>query len=186
MLLFTFFNSEKTSEKNLLDFHLSHFTSDDFKYITNENTDKIIWRYLSSFNLLENLNEIDIEDSEKIISIEKATNNGNYLEKDLLNLYTRYRFSINQLITVLESYKMLPGYESRALLYQGFLISKDTKSKIELLKILKEQFDKDDIENILTNINKKAQDKITVFHNVANFNGEISPCLALDPSSPRY
>ena len=39
-------------------------------------------------DLLENLNEIDIEDSEKIISIEKATNNGNYLEKDLLNLYT--------------------------------------------------------------------------------------------------
>ena len=81
----------------------------------------------------------DIEDSEKIISIEKATNNGNYLEKDLLNLYTRYRFSINQLITVLESHKMLAGHESRALLYQGFLISKDTVSIIELLKILKEQ-----------------------------------------------
>ena len=77
----------------------------------------------SSFNLLENLNEIDIEDPEKIISIEKATNNGNYLEKDLLNLYTRYRFSINQLITVLESYKMLSGHESRALLYQGFFLN---------------------------------------------------------------
>ena len=144
-------NESKISEKNLLDFHLSHFTSNDFKYVTNENTDKIIWRYLSSFNLLENLNEIDIEDSEKIISIEKATNNGNYLERDLLNLYTRYRFSINQLITVLESYKMLPAYESRALLYQGFLISKDVKSKIELLKILKEQFDKDNIGNAFNN-----------------------------------
>ena len=107
----------------------------------------MIWKYLSSFNLLENLNEIDIENAEKIISIEKATNDGNYLEKDLLNLYTRYRFSINQLITVLDSYKMLSGYESRALLYQGFLISKDTKSKIELLKVLKEQFDKDNIGN---------------------------------------
>ena len=144
-------NDLKTSEKNLLDFHLSHLTSNDFKYVTNENTDKIIWRYLSSFNLLENLDEIDIEDSEKIISIEKATNNGNYLEKDLLNLYTRYRFSINQLITVLESYKMLPGHESRALLYQGFLISKDVKSKIELIKILKEQFNKDDIGNAFNN-----------------------------------
>ena len=144
-------NDLKTSEKNLLDFHLSHLTSNDFKYVTNENTDKIIWRYLSSFNLLENLDEIDIEDSEKIISIEKATNNGNYLEKDLLNLYTRYRFSINQLITVLDSYKMLPGHESRALLYQGFLISKDVKSKIELIKILKEQFNKDDIGNAFNN-----------------------------------
>ena len=144
-------NDLKISEKNLLDFHLSHLTSNDFKYEANENTNKIIWRYLSSFNLLENLDEIDIEDSEKITSIEKATNNGNYLEKDLLNLYTRYRFSINQLITVLESYKMLSGYESRALLYQGFLISKDVKSKIELLKILKEQFDKDDIGNAFNN-----------------------------------
>jgi len=140
-------NDLKVSEKNLLDFHLSHFTNNDFKYEPNENTNKIIWRYLSSFNLLENLEEIDIEDSQKITSIEKATNNGNYLEKDLLNLYMRYRFSINQLITVLESYKMLQRHESRALLYQGFLISKDTKSKIELIKILKEQFDKDNIGN---------------------------------------
>ena len=46
---------------------------------------------------------------------------------------------------------MLPGYESRALLYQGFLISKDAKSKIELLKILKEQFDKDDIGDAFKN-----------------------------------
>ena len=69
----------------------------------------------------------------------------------MLNLYTRYRFSINQLITVLESYKMLSGHESRALLYQGFLISKDTKSKIELLKTLKEQFDKDDIGDAFNN-----------------------------------
>jgi hypothetical protein len=144
-------NDLKVSEKNLLDFHLSHFTNNDFKYEPNENTNKIIWRYLSSFNLLENLEEIDIEDSQKITSIEKATNNGNYLEKDLLNLYMRYRFSINQLITVLESYKMLQRHESRALLYQGFLISKDTKSKIELIKILKEQFDKDNIGNAFSN-----------------------------------
>ena len=144
-------NDLKISEKNLLNFHLSHLTNNDFKYEPKESTDKIIWKYLSSFNLLENLDEIDLEDAEKIISIEKATNDGNYLEKNLLNLYTRYRFSIHQLITVLDSYKMLPGYEGRALLYQGFLISSDTKSKIELIKILKEQFDKDNIGNAFSN-----------------------------------
>ena len=85
--------------------------------------------------MLENLDKIDLEDGEKIISIEKATHEGNYLEKDLLNLYTRYRFNIHQLISVFDSYKMLSGYEGRALLYQGFLISKDTKTKIKLLKI---------------------------------------------------
>ena len=144
-------NDLKTSEKNLLDFHLSHLASDDFKYEPKKDTTKIIWTYLSSFNLLTNVNEIDLEDSEKIISIEKATHDGNYSEQDLLNLYTRYRFNIHQLISVFDSYKMLSGYEGRALLYQGFLISKDTKTKIKLLKILKEQFDQNNIGNAFNN-----------------------------------
>ncbi len=41
------------------------------------------------------------------------------------------------------------------------------------IRIIDDFFDKDDIDNILININKKEQNKITVFHNVINFNGEI-------------
>ena len=137
----------KISSKNLLEFHLSNISKENFNYEPNEDTNKIIWKYLSSFDLLENVNEIDITNNEKIISIEKATNDGNYSEKDLFSLYTRYKFSIHQLITVLESYKNLPDYEGRALLYQGFMISKDTESKIELLKILKDQFEINNIGN---------------------------------------
>ncbi len=137
----------KISSKNLLEFHLSHISSDSFNFEPEDNTKKIIWTYLSSFNLLENVEEIDLENSEKIISIEKATHNGNYSEKDLLNLYTRFKFNINQLITIKDSYKLLESYEGRALLYQGFLISKDTESKIEFLKILKDNFNKSKIEN---------------------------------------
>ncbi len=137
----------KISSKSLLEFHLSNISNENFEYEPNENTSKIIWKYLSSFNLLENINEIDLTNDEKIISIEKATNDGNYSEQDLFNLYTRYKFSIHQLMTVLDSFKILPDYEGRALLYQGFLISKDTESRIELLKVLKEQFEKSNIEN---------------------------------------
>ena len=48
--------------------------------------------YLKNNNLLAKLDDIDIEDDEKIISIEKETHNGNYSERDLLNLYTKYKF----------------------------------------------------------------------------------------------
>ena len=140
-------NESKISEKNLLEFHLSYLTDSNFEYIPRSDTKKIIWTYLSSFNLLENVNEVDLEDDEKILSIEKATHEGNYPEKDLLNLYTRYRFSVNQLISVDESFKLLSESEARALLYQGYLISKDTETKIQMLKMLKEQFSKNNIEN---------------------------------------
>ena len=54
-----------------------------------ENTSKIIWRYLSSSNLLENIDEIDLEDIEKLSLIEQATHEGNYSEKELLDLYKK-------------------------------------------------------------------------------------------------
>ncbi|MBD1161626.1 hypothetical protein IDH30_05000 [Pelagibacterales bacterium SAG-MED15] len=137
------------SEKNILNFHLSHKTNPDFTFIPSESTNQLIWHYLQNNNLLQKLDEIDIEDDQKVISIEKETHNGNYLEKDLLGLYTRYKFSINQLISIEDTYKLLPENKSRALLYQGYLISKDVPSKIKLLKILKESFKKSEINNAL-------------------------------------
>ena len=137
------------SEKNILNFHLSHKTNPNFTFIPSETTNQIIWHYLQNNNLLQKLDEVDIEDDQKIISIERETHNGNYLEKDLLSLYTRYKFSINQLISIEDSYKLLPENKSRALLYQGYLISKDVPTKIKLLKLLKESFKKSEINNAL-------------------------------------
>ena len=131
------------SEESLLNFHLSYLTLKDFFYEPNKNTKKIIWQYLSSNNLLTNANDIDLEDREKIKSFEKATNEGSYEEADLLDLYTRFQFNIHQIITVFDSYKLLPNYESRALLYQAFLVSKDPDTQIKLLELLKREFDDD-------------------------------------------
>ena len=139
-------NSEANiSEKSLLNFHLSYLTVKNFSYEPNQNTKKIIWQYLSSNNLLTKVNDIDLDDREKIKSFEKATNDGNYKETDLLDLYTRFQFNIYQIISVFDAYKLLPNYESRALLYQAFLVSKDPDTKINLLKLLKKEFDDDNL-----------------------------------------
>ena len=98
----------------------------NFTYQPNENTPKFIWKYLSSSNLLENVNTIDLEDIEKISLIEKATHEKNYEEKELFDLYKRFQFNINQLLNVKDSYKLLKNYEGRALLYQRLLLTKDT------------------------------------------------------------
>jgi len=135
------------SEKSLLDFHLSHRTNPDFTFEPKINTSQLIWKYLSSSNLLESIDIIDLEDTDKIFTIEKATHDKNYKENKLFALYERFRFNINQLLTVRETYKLLPNSASRALLYQGILLTKEASEKIQLIKLLKELFEKDNISN---------------------------------------
>ena len=137
--------SKEISEKSLLDFHLSHRTDLDFKFEPKINTPKLIWKYLSYSNLLENIDSIDLEDKEKLLAIEMATHENNYKEDELFALYERFKFNINQLLTVEESYKLLPSSESRALVYQGILITKETSEKIKLIKLLKDLFIKDEV-----------------------------------------
>ena len=135
------------SEKSLLDFHLSHRTNPNFTFEPKINTSQLIWKYLSSSNLLESIDIIDLEDIDKIFTIEKATHDKNYKESELFALYERFRFNINQLLTVRETYKLLPNSASRALLYQGILLTKEPSEKIQLIKLLKELFEKDNISN---------------------------------------
>ena len=135
------------SEKSLLDFHLSHRTNPNFTFEPKINTSQLIWKYLSSSNLLESIDIIDLEDTDKIFTIEKATHDKNYKESELFALYERFRFNINQLLTVRDSYKLLSNSASRALLYQGILLTKEPSEKIQLIKLLKELFEKDSISN---------------------------------------
>ena len=137
----------KISEKSILNFHLSHRTNSNFEFEPNESTSKIIWTYLSSSNLLDVLANVDLEDKNKIAIIEKATHEGNYSEEDLYDLYRRFQFNINQLLSVKQSHKLLPNSEARALVYQGILITKEVDSKLELTKLLKNLFLKDDLTN---------------------------------------
>ena len=135
------------SEKNILDFHLAHQTNPNFIFNPKETTDKIIWRYLSASNLLGSFKETDVSDLEKISTIEVAVHNKNYPEKDLLELYKRFQFSINQLLDIKENTKSLSNIEMRALIYQKVLLESEMVEKLKLLKMLKTSFKKDNIND---------------------------------------
>jgi len=137
----------EVSEKTILDFHLSHRTNPEFKFEPKNTTSKQIWKYLSTSNLLDNINDIELTDIEKITSIEKATHDGNYTEKELFELYKRFQFNINQLLNIKESTKVLSAIETRALIYQGILITTEIENKLQLMNALKNSFKNDGIEN---------------------------------------
>ena len=135
------------SEKSIFDFHLAHKTNPNFEFEPDEKTSKIIWKYLSSANLLSSFKEIEITELDKISNIEKAVHNKNYSEEELFKIYMRFQFSINQLLTANESYKSLSNIEARALLYQKILLESEIIEKLKLLKILKKSFQKDNLNN---------------------------------------
>ena len=135
------------SEKTILDFHLSHRTNPQFKFQPKESTSKKIWKYLSTSNLLDNIQDIEIADTDRVNSIEKATHEKLYAEKELFELYKRFQFNINQLLNIKESTKVLSAVESRALIYQGILITTEIEKKFLLINALKNSFKNEDIEN---------------------------------------
>jgi hypothetical protein len=151
---------EKISENSILDFHLAHRTNTDFLFEPSNETSNLIWKYLSTSNLLYNIKDIDITDVDKISTIEKAVHDKNYSEDDLFEFYKTFQFSINQLINIKESYKSLSGIEGRALVYQRLLLTEEPKLKIELMKILKGLFESENISNAFDLKLKKFLDQI--------------------------
>jgi len=144
-------DSPETSEKDLLNLHISFETNKKFKYLPNNKTPKLYWKYLSSNNLLESINNIDIEDEKQISLLEKATHQGNYEELDLLNLYKRFQFSVDQLLNIEEEIIRISKIQSRALLYQGILLNTEPNTVVKLSKLLKESFEDDNIANSFKN-----------------------------------
>ncbi|MDB9825793.1 hypothetical protein OAB97_01350 [Candidatus Pelagibacter sp.] len=135
------------SENTILEFHLSHRTNPNFKFEPKNSTSKDIWKYLSTSNLLNNTQDIELTDIDKITTIEKATHERNYSEKELYDLYKRFQFNINQLLNIKESAKVLSNVETRALIYQGILITSEVNKRIELINALKNSFKNDGLEN---------------------------------------
>tara|TARA_B110000971_G_C20000240_1_gene496434 strand:- start:18 stop:1778 length:1761 start_codon:yes stop_codon:yes gene_type:complete len=150
------------SENTILDFHLSHRTNPAFKFEPKNSTSKQIWKYLSSSNLLGNIQDIELTDFDKITIIEKGTHEGNYTEKELYELYKRFQFNIYQLLNIKESTKLLSNIEVRALIYQGILITTDIDMKLELMNALKNSFKNDNIENAFNQELRKFLKEINV------------------------
>ena len=147
--LFGFTNEidSTVSEDSILEFHLAHKTNPEFSFEPNEKTNPLIWKYLSKTNLLYQINEVDLEELDKIKLIEYATHNKNYDEDELFEIYKRFQFNISQLLDVNDALKALTNIEGRALLYQRILLESEVNKKIELIKILKELFIQDNLAN---------------------------------------
>jgi len=147
--LFGFTNEidSTVSEDSILEFHLAHKTNPEFSFEPNEKTNPLIWKYLSKTNLLYQINEVDLEELDKIKLIEYATHNKNYDEDELFEIYKRFQFNISQLLDVNDALKALTNIEGRALLYQRILLESEVNKKIELIKILRDLFIKDNLAN---------------------------------------
>ena len=150
--------SDKTSnninEKNLLNFYLSSITIKEFNYTPSKNTKKEIWKYLNAANLIKIK---DVSDKEKIRELEIAANKGQIDVEVIFNIYKQIPFNLNTLINAKNIYQTLDEIESRSLIYQKFLLSEETVSKLEYLFILDDLFKNSKLQNIFT---KKQSDSL--------------------------
>jgi len=141
--------TEKTNQKildnNLLNFYFSHITSNNFNYVPDDKTDKYIWRYLSSANLIK-IN--DFQNEETILTYEQAAQENSFKKSEVFKIYLTASFNFNQLKNSTEVYKNLPGYKARALIYQSMLLSENAEKKLYLAFLLKDLFKKDKLLNV--------------------------------------
>ena len=135
----------KISDKNLLYFYLSSITVENFKYEPTQKTDKSIWKFLNASNLIS-LEQL--EDPEVIKKYEIAANEGTFDKNKIFEIYLSVPFNIKQLINADTIHKSLDGHEARALIYQKTLLSDNLENKLNLLFLLKDLFEKDNLNNI--------------------------------------
>ena len=137
--------TNKIKEDNLLNFYLSSITIENFKFEPNKNTKKEIWEYLNAANLIQ---LEDIADKEKLKNLEIAANENQFKKQKIFDIYKKIPFNLNSLINADNIYQTLNSSDSRALIYQKFLLSDNSENKVQLLFLLEELFKKDNLSNI--------------------------------------
>ncbi|MDC3076628.1 hypothetical protein OA326_00755 [Candidatus Pelagibacter sp.] len=160
---------ELISDENILYFHLSHKTNNEFNYEPKINSPRYIWSYLSSSNILKNASSFDIDNSDELRLLERATHEGVFQESELLDTYKKFQFNLTQLLNAREAYKLLPDYEGRALLYQRLLLSVDIGQRLDMVSEIKKSFQKSKLENAFDNETKIILKSINENDVPANF-----------------
>ena len=146
--------NNKINEKNLLNFYLSSITIADFKYEPTKKTKPEIWKYLNAANLIK---LEDASNKEKLKELEIAANEDQLNKKKIFEIYKQIPFNLNTLINAKNNYQTLNESDARALIYQKYLLSEASESKIEYLFLLEELFKKADLTNVYS---KYLSDKI--------------------------
>ena len=167
----------KILDNNLLNFYLSHITSDNFEYEPTEKTDKYIWRYLSSANLIKTK---DFENEEIILTYEQAAAENSFEEEEVFKIYLRMDFNFNQLLNATEIYKNLPNYKARALIYQSILLSDNIENKLYFAFLLKDLFIKDKLFNVYSKELSNILNKIDPEEIPENYSELVSSNLELN------
>ena len=167
----------KILDDNLLNFYLSHITSDNFEYEPTEKTDKYIWRYLSSANLIKTK---DFENEEIILTYEQAAAENSFEEEEVFKIYLRMDFNFNQLLNATEIYKNLPNYKARALIYQSILLSDNIEKKLYFAFLLKDLFIKDKLFNVYSKELSNILNKIDPEEIPENYSKLVSSNLELN------
>ena len=139
--------TNKIRDDNLLNFYLSSVTNDKFQYEPNKKTKKIIWEYLNAANLIK---LDDIENKEKLKELEIAAAEGQFDKQNIFDIYKRIPFELSNLINAENIYQTFDSSDSRALIYQKYLLSDNDENKVKLLFLMKELFKKDNLSNVFT------------------------------------
>ena len=84
----------------------------------------------------------DASDKEKLKELELAANKNQLDKNKIFEIYKQIPFSLNTLINAKTSYQTLNESDARALIYQKYLLSDNSESKIEYLLLLEELFKK--------------------------------------------
>ena len=138
---------KKIKEDNLLNFYLSSITTTNFTFEPNKKTKKKIWEYLNAANLIK---LEDIANEEKIKNLEIAAFQGQLDKQKIFDIYKKIPFDLNSLINAKDVYQTLSTTDSRALIYQKYLLTDNIENKLELLFLLDNLFRKDNLSNVYT------------------------------------
>ena len=151
--------TNKINEKNLLNFYLSSVTIKDFKYKPSKQTNKEIWKYLSSANLI---NIEDLTDKKEIKELELAANNGQINSSIIFNIYKQAPFNLSTLINAKDLYQTLDSSDARSLIYQKYLLAEDTNKQVEYLFLLEDLFKKDNLSKVFSKVLSNNLQKIGI------------------------
>ncbi len=160
---------KKVNQKNLLNFYLSSITIKDFKFVPDKNTKEEIWKYLDASNMIQ---LDDSSDKKRLSELELAANEGQIEKEKIFKIYEQIPFTLRDLVNAKKNYQNLSNNDARPLIYQKFLLSEDSDTKMEYLFLLEEMFKKDDLLNVyskfmsdrieeigIDNISKKYQEE---------------------------
>ena len=94
----------------------------------------------------------DVTDKQKIKELEIAANLDQINEQIVFDIYKQISFNLNTLINAKNIYQTLDEIDSRALIFQKYLLSENIELKLEYLFILDDLFKKHDLNNVFSRV----------------------------------